>query len=85
GSKRTLKIYRELEIRRVLSLSHLPSSCFIVETEGKGPDKFRLIGAGWGHGVGLCQLGAAAMAQKGWSKQGILEHYYPGTTLLSIA
>ena len=85
GSKRTLKIYRELEIRRALSLSHLPSSCFIVETEGKGPDRFRLIGAGWGHGVGLCQLGAAAMAQKGWSKQRILEHYYPSTTLISIA
>ncbi len=84
GSKQTLRIYRELEIRRVLFLSHLPSSCFIVETEGKGPDKFRLIGAGWGHGVGLCQLGAAAMAHKGRSKQRILEHYYPETKLFSI-
>jgi SpoIID/LytB domain protein len=83
GSKRSLRIYRELEIRRALSLSHLPSSCFIVEPEGKGPDKFRLIGAGWGHGVGLCQLGAAAMAQKDWNKERILEHYYPGTSLVS--
>ena len=84
GSERTMRIYRELEIRRALSPSHLPSSCFAVASEGKGPDQFHLIGGGWGHGVGMCQLGAAAMADKGWSAERILEHYYPGTELITL-
>ncbi|MBU1936237.1 SpoIID/LytB domain-containing protein, partial [bacterium] len=81
GSKRTLKLYRELEIRRALSPSHLPSSCFIIEPQGKGPDRFIIIGGGWGHGVGLCQLGAVAMANQGWSAERILKHYYPNTKI----
>jgi stage II sporulation protein D len=84
GSDRTTRFYRELEIRRILSPSHLPSSCFVVETDGKGPDVFRFIGGGWGHGVGLCQLGAVAMANNGWSVERILEHYYPGAELASL-
>ncbi len=84
GSKRTLKLYRELDIRRALSPSHLPSSCFIIEPQGKGPDRFMIIGGGWGHGVGLCQLGAVAMANQGWSTERILKHYYPNTKITEI-
>ncbi len=83
GSKRTLKLYRELEIRRALSSSHLPSSCFIIELQGKGPDRFTIIGGGWGHGVGLCQLGAVAMANQNMSTEKILDHYYPHTSLFT--
>lgn len=84
GSKRTLRVYRELEVRRVLSPSHLPSSCFIVESEGKGPERFRIVGGGWGHGVGLCQLGATAMANEDWNAERILEHFYPNTTISEL-
>ena len=84
GSKRTLKLYRELEIRRALSLSHLPSSCFIIEPQGKGPDGFTIIGGGWGHGVGLCQLGAVAMANKGMSAERILKHYYHNAMIIRL-
>ncbi len=83
GSKRTLKLYRELEIRRALSPSHLPSSCFIIEPQGKGPDRFTIIGGGWGHGVGLCQLGAVAMANQGMSTENILDHYYQHTSIFT--
>ena len=78
GTKQTVTIGKELEIRRTLSESHLFSSAFIVEKTQEG---FILKGAGWGHGVGLCQIGAAVMAAKGYTYREILQHYYPGTTL----
>lgn len=78
GSESTLIVGKELEIRRILSDSHLKSSAFDVEmTE----DRVILHGSGWGHGVGLCQIGAAVMASKGYGYSQILEHYYPGTTI----
>ncbi len=79
GTKKTMTIGKELEIRRILSESHLFSSAFVVEMhEIKNgiPQKFVLKGAGWGHGVGLCQIGAAVMANKGYSYIQILEHYF---------
>lgn len=81
GSRRTLIIGKELEIRRTLSPSHLYSSAFIVE---KTPDGFTLHGAGWGHGVGLCQIGAAVMGARGYEYRQILAHYYPGATVETI-
>ena len=78
GTKSTITIGKELEIRRTLSESHLFSSAFIVE---KTSDRFILRGAGWGHGVGLCQIGAAVMAAKGYTYREILQHYYPETKL----
>jgi SpoIID/LytB domain protein len=78
GSKKTLIIGKELEIRRTLSASHLYSSAFVVE---KTPEGFTLHGAGWGHGVGLCQIGAAVMGEQGYPYQTILSHYYPNTEL----
>ena len=78
GTLSTVTIGKELEIRRTLSESHLFSSAFVVE---KTPGGFILHGAGWGHGVGLCQIGAAVMASKGYTYREILRHYYPGTTL----
>ena len=78
GTNGSVTIGKELEIRRTLSESHLFSSAFIVE---KTPDGFILLGAGWGHGVGLCQIGAAVMAAKGYTYREILRHYYPGTDL----
>ena len=78
GTDATITIGKELEIRRTLSESHLFSSAFVVE---KTPTGFILYGAGWGHGAGLCQIGAAVMAAKGYTYREILQHYYPGTTL----
>ena len=78
GSKKTLIVGKELEIRKWLSESHLYSSAFVVE---KSEEKFTLYGAGWGHGVGLCQIGAAVMAEKGYTYQEILAHYYPNTII----
>ena len=78
GSKKTLIVGKELEIRKWLSESHLYSSAFIVEKEN---DTFTLYGAGWGHGVGLCQIGAAVMAEKGYTYKEILAHYYPNTEI----
>lgn len=86
GTKRSRVIGKELEIRRTLSTSHLYSSAFIVRTEGecvaedgsKVPAKFVLHGAGWGHGVGLCQIGAAVMGEQGYKYKEILLHYYIG-------
>ncbi len=79
GTKKTLTIGKELEIRRTLSPSHLYSSAFIVEkhdvVDGV-PQKFVLRGAGWGHGVGLCQIGAAVMGEKGFNYKDILLHYF---------
>jgi stage II sporulation protein D len=87
GERRTLIIGKELEIRRALSRSHLYSSALVVETEaGEGdyPQAFTLIGAGWGHGVGLCQIGAAVMADQDYSHAEILSHYFPGAQLQSL-
>ena len=78
GTKKTQIIGKELEIRRTLSPSHLYSSAFVVEKQGEGelPEKFILTGAGWGHGVGLCQIGAAVMGEKGYNYKEILLHYF---------
>ena len=85
GSKRIYIIGKELEIRRALSESHLYSSAFVVDKEQeKGnpiPTAFVLHGAGWGHGVGLCQIGAAVMSTQGYDYRQILSHYFPNTTL----
>ena len=82
GSKKQMIIGKELEIRRILSETHLYSSAFIVEKKemvNNLPGRFVFIGAGWGHGVGLCQIGAAMMSTKGYSYRDILSHYFPGT------
>lgn len=78
GSESTLIVGKELEIRRILSESHLKTSAFEVRMEG---DEVTLEGRGWGHGVGLCQIGAAVMASKGYTYREILQHYYPNTEL----
>lgn len=87
GTKKTLTIGKELEIRRTLSPSHLYSSAFIVEKEEikEGiPQKFLLKGAGWGHGVGLCQIGAAVMASQGYNFDEIMLHYFTEAKLTKI-
>ena len=84
GSLKTLTIGKELEIRRTLSNSHLFSSAFVVdkgEQKDGVPQWFLLSGAGWGHGVGLCQIGAAVMGEKGYSYEEILLHYYKGAEI----
>ena len=78
GSKCTLEVGKELILRRFLSESHLYSSAFTVAFSG---DEVVLRGAGWGHGAGLCQIGAAVMASRGYPYEAILRHYYPGTSL----
>jgi stage II sporulation protein D len=78
GARDYLILGKELEIRRALSRSHLYSSAFVVDRDS---DRFVLRGAGWGHGVGLCQIGAVVMADKGQSYLEILHHYYRGTTV----
>ena len=78
GTKRTMVVGKELEIRRWLSESHLYSSAFVVDKTEEG---FRLIGAGWGHGVGLCQIGAAVMGAKGYKYDEILAHYFVNSQL----
>ncbi len=78
GDAGSLVVGKELEIRRALAATHLYSSAFVVD-EVAG--RFTLHGAGWGHGVGLCQIGAAVMATQGHDYRRILAHYYPGTTL----
>lgn len=85
GTKQTLRIGKELEIRRALSPSHLYSSAFTVRKHNPDPQgipqTIELIGAGWGHGVGLCQIGAAVMASRGYTYRQILCHYYKNTQL----
>jgi stage II sporulation protein D len=82
GSKKTLIIGKELEIRKALSKTHLYSSCFYVEKASmNGELSFILHGAGWGHGVGLCQIGAAVMGAKGYKYEEILSHYFKGARL----
>lgn len=88
GEKRTLVIGKELEIRRALSRSHLYSSAFVVratrEQQSEFPERFSLIGAGWGHGVGLCQIGAAVMADRGHGHEEILSHYFTGARITGL-
>lgn len=87
GSKCTFTVGKELEIRRILSETHLYSACFYVERELDAHGKvlrFVLKGAGWGHGVGLCQVGATTMAAQGYDYRQILSHYYPGSQLVKL-
>jgi len=87
GTERTFTIGKELEIRRTLSNSHLYSSAFVVDKidlQNGIPQKFVLRGAGWGHGVGLCQIGAAVMGEQGYPYQKILSHYFPHTEIRKI-
>jgi|SRR5690554_52189 SpoIID/LytB domain protein len=85
GTERVMVIGKELEIRRILSNTHLYSSAFVVDAfdeDSDGiPQKFILTGAGWGHGVGLCQIGASMMAEKGYKHKEILAHYYPNSKI----
>ena len=81
GTKRTDIVGKELEIRKWLSTSHLYSSAFVVDKTRKG---FILTGAGWGHGVGLCQIGAAVMAAKGYKYDTILQHYFNNSELTKL-
>ncbi len=87
GTKRTLVIGKELEIRKTLSNSHLYSSAFVVDhadVQNGIPQKFVLTGAGWGHGAGLCQIGAAVMGEQGYTYQEILAHYFKNTELKKL-
>jgi stage II sporulation protein D len=87
GTNRVFTIGKELEIRRVLSKSHLYSSAFIVDKEKPVngiPQRFILHGAGWGHGVGMCQIGAAVMGELGYEFDEILLHYFPGASLKKL-
>lgn len=87
GTLRTVTIGKELEIRRALSESHLFSSAFVVdktEVAGSVPSEFTITGAGWGHGVGLCQIGAAMMGEKGYSYDKILLHYYRNAEIKKV-
>ena len=87
GSRRSIVVGKELEIRRWLSNSHLYSSAFVVRAEGGAPDvpaRFTLRGAGWGHGVGFCQIGAAVMAAKGFKAETIVKHYFRGAELKKL-
>jgi SpoIID/LytB domain protein len=80
GELKTITVGKELEIRRILSKTHLKSSAFDVEYTSEG--KIVLHGRGWGHGVGLCQIGAAVMATRGYDYRQILTHYYPGSDIV---
>jgi peptidoglycan hydrolase-like amidase len=85
GRKGTWVVGKELEIRRTLSRSHLLSSAFVARLEGDAgglPERVRLVGAGWGHGVGLCQIGAASMADRGVGHREILAHYFRGAEIV---
>lgn len=87
GSKHSMIIGKELEIRKTLSRSHLYSSAFIIKKEGiqnNIPQKFILTGAGWGHGVGLCQIGAAVMGEQGYNYKEILQHYYINSMIKTL-
>ena len=88
GTEKTFVIGKELEIRRALSDTHLYSSAFVVDRcdiDEKGvPQRFDIIGAGWGHGVGLCQIGAAVMGEDGFDYDAILLHYYQGAEIKKV-
>lgn len=84
GSRGSLVVGKELEIRRTLSRTHLKSSAFTVQpldVQGGVPQRFRLDGRGWGHGVGMCQIGAAVMGHQGFSYEEILRHYFSDIAL----
>lgn len=88
GEKQTVVIGKELEIRRALSRSHLYSSAFVIRATRDDlsdyPERFSLIGAGWGHGVGLCQIGAAVMADRGHGHEEILSHYFTSANMVKF-
>ena len=88
GTEKTFTIGKELEIRRALSDTHLYSSAFVVDKYDKDeqgvPQRFEIIGAGWGHGVGLCQIGAAVMGEQGYVYNDILLHYYQGAEIKQL-
>ncbi|MDP8227978.1 MAG: SpoIID/LytB domain-containing protein [Candidatus Electryoneaceae bacterium] len=87
GTRKNLRVQRELNIRGMLSLKYLRSACFSIEidtSEDGRPVMFRFRGAGWGHGVGMCQVGAGVMAFEGKTYQEILNHYYPGTNIEKV-
>ena len=88
GTEKTFVIGKELEIRRALSDTHLYSSAFVVDRydidENGVPQRFDIIGAGWGHGVGLCQIGAAVMGEEGFDYDAILLHYYQGAEIKKV-
>ena len=88
GTEKTFTIGKELEIRRALSDTHLYSSAFVVDKYDKDeqgvPQRFEIIGAGWGHGVGHCQIGAAVMGEQGYDYNDILLHYYQGAEIKQL-
>ena len=88
GTEKTFTIGKELEIRRALSDTHLYSSAFVVDKYDKDeqgvPQRFEIIGAGWGHGVGLCQIGAAVMGEQGYAYNDLLLHYYQGAEIKQL-
>ena len=88
GTEKTFTIGKELEIRRALSDTHLYRSAFVVDKYDKDeqgvPQRFEIIGAGWGHGVGLCQIGAAVMGEQGYAYNDILLHYYQGAEIKQL-
>ncbi len=88
GTERTFTIGKELEIRCALSDTHLKSAAFTVEREDVNangvPARFILHGKGWGHGVGMCQIGAAVMGEQGYTYDQILKHYYQGTVITKL-
>ena len=87
GTKKTMIVGKELEIRRWLSGSHLYSSAFVVDADRDAnglPTRFTFYGAGWGHGVGLCQIGAAVMAARGKKAEDIVRHYFPGASVKKL-
>ena len=88
GTEKSFTIGKELEIRRALSDTHLYSSAFVVDKldiDANGiPQRFDIIGAGWGHGVGLCQIGAAVMGEQGYAYNDILLHYYQGAEIKQL-
>ena len=87
GTKRSFVIGKDLEIRKTLSPSHLYSSALVVDKVGREnrvPERFILTGAGWGHGVGLCQIGAAVMGDMGYTFDSILAHYFTGATIKQL-
>ena len=87
GTNKTMIVGKELEIRRFLSKSHLYSSAIVIEKsdiQNGVPQRFEIFGAGWGHGVGLCQIGAAVMSEKGHQFDEILLHYFKNAELKKI-
>ena len=86
GTTDSFTLGKELRIRKALSPKTLYSACFVIDTAGNGdlPDDFILTGAGWGHGVGMCQIGAALLAERGKNAGDILRHYYVGTKIKSL-